>query len=151
MCFMLPLGRCEDEACPLGSVHADARRRVGSLRASKGAVRATVDADVPEVHSFVAESSTTDRAVLRVGDMLQGPGVESGILHSEKDRPLRSPPETRDQGVVGVQDYGAAGGQVGEGRGYDLGGVSQFPVAVELVAEQVQDSEQGEIRLGGDL
>ena len=65
---------------------------------------------MPEVDGVVAERGPADRAVFRVGDVLEGAGVECGILHPEVDRPLGAPPKARDERVVRIQDDGAVRG-----------------------------------------
>src|SRR5215210_8134506 len=112
---------------------------------------AVVDADVPHVHGLVGEGCPAHGTVLRVGNVLQTPGVQSGLVHTVEDGPPGRPPEARDEGVVRVQDHRAALWQVTEGRGYDLARVGKLPVAVELVSEQVQNSEDLDLRLRGNL
>ncbi len=95
-------------------------------------------------------------AVLGVEGVLQlGQGLR-GVLEAEVDDALPPPAlgvaaEVGDERVVGVEHEAAAAGPLGDRLPPLVGQRLGLPVAVELVAEEVAEDDQGRVELGGDL
>src|ERR687898_2531824 len=80
--FSFTLRARERELRAMSPLEPHPARAVRRLRPREVAVVAVVDADVPHVHGLVDEGSPAHGAIFGVGDVLQPPRVEGGLIHT---------------------------------------------------------------------
>src|SRR5204863_5182978 len=115
------------------------------------AVRAAVLAEVADVRGGVLVRGSTADAVLGVGRVLQRRPRDRRIVDAEDDRARAVAGELADLRVVAVQDEGRFRRELPDGGAPAGRDVLQLPVTVELVAEEVPETDRARPNPRGHL
>jgi hypothetical protein len=137
----LALRRDEEERRALEPVELDLTGRDVERGARVVAPRAPVVAEVPDVRGGVLVRRPAADAVLRVGCVLEGRACHARVVEPERDAPRMRVADGGELWIVGVDHEPRLLRQAGDRHTPALGDQLELAVAVELVAEEVAETD----------